>query len=85
MEPLTSPRHANEGRSESPVGEGHSGLFDPSFSVDQAAEILGTSPTTVRRLLLSQKIAHQRVSERRTVIRQSALKAYLEAVTVDTR
>ena len=28
MEPLTSPRHANEGKSEGPAGEGHSGTAE---------------------------------------------------------
>jgi excisionase family DNA binding protein len=57
------------------------GPFDRCFSVEQAARILGTSPATVRRLLQKDLIAHQKVSAKRTVIRESALRAYLESVT----
>jgi excisionase family DNA binding protein len=55
--------------------------FDRSYTVDQAARILGTSSTTVRRLMTDDLIAHQRVSPRRIVIRESAIRAYLDAVT----
>ncbi len=57
------------------------GGFDRWFTVDEAALVLGTSPATVRRLMREKLIAHQRVSARRTVIRESALRAYLESVT----
>lgn len=58
------------------------GPFDRCFTVDQAAQVLGTSPATFRRLLHNGQIAYQRVSARRTVIRESALRAYLDSVTV---
>jgi excisionase family DNA binding protein len=61
--------------------ESSSSPFDRCFTVDQAAQVLGTSPATVRRLLHSGLIAFQRVSARRTVIRESALRAYLDSVT----
>lgn len=57
------------------------GPFDRCFSVNQAAEVLGTSSATVRRLLHANLIAYQKVSARRTVIRESALRAYMESVT----
>jgi excisionase family DNA binding protein len=57
--------------------------FDRCYTVSEVASILGTGTTTVRRLLAQQAIAHQRVSARRTVVRESALRAYLDTVTVD--
>ena len=57
--------------------------FDRCFTLDQAAAVLGTSRETVRRLVRAHLIAHQNVSPRRTVIRESALRDYLEAVTVE--
>jgi excisionase family DNA binding protein len=57
--------------------------FDRSYSLKEVAGILGVGTTTVRRLVAGGAIAHQRVSERRLVIRESALKAYLDSVSVD--
>lgn len=59
--------------------------FDRALSVRQVAEILGTSTATVRRLLEGRHLEFQRVSSRRTVIRESALLAYLEAVTIESQ
>jgi excisionase family DNA binding protein len=59
--------------------------FDRCFTIKQAARILGTSSETVRRLIKDDRIAHQRVSARRIVIRESALHAYLAAVTRGAR
>jgi excisionase family DNA binding protein len=58
-------------------------MIDRAFAINDAAEILGVSYATVRRLLLEGRIAHQRVSPRRTVIRESALRRYLEEVTTE--
>ena len=59
--------------------------FDRCFSIPEAAEILGTSQSTVRRLLRGGRLTYERVSPRRTVIRESALRAYLERVAVTGR
>jgi excisionase family DNA binding protein len=61
--------------------EPHVAAFDRCFSVDQTALILGTSSATVRRLVATGRLAHQRVSARRIVIRESALRTYLDAVS----
>ena len=55
--------------------------FDRGFTVKQVAQILGTSSATVRRLLKEGRIWHQQVSDRRVVVRESAVRAYLEEVT----
>jgi len=55
--------------------------FDRALAIHEAAQILGISYATVRRLLLENKISYQRVSPRRTVIRESALLEYLKATT----
>ena len=60
-----------------PIGDD---ALERCFSVDQAARILGTSATTVRRLIRSNLIVHQRISPGRVVIRESALRAYLQEV-----
>jgi excisionase family DNA binding protein len=73
-----------EGREEAPSRKGEDSpktAFDRTYTLDQAARILGTSSATVRRLIKDDRIAHQRVSARRVVIRESALHAYLERVT----
>lgn len=57
------------------------GAFDRCFTIDQAASVLGTSSMTVRRLVQRGRIVSQRVSARRIVIRESALRAYLDSVT----
>jgi excisionase family DNA binding protein len=59
--------------------------FDRSFSIAQAAEVLGTSSSTVRRLVRSGLLPYQQVSPRRIVVRESALREYLELVTVKDR
>jgi excisionase family DNA binding protein len=61
------------------------GPFGSPLTVAQVARILGTSQDTVRRLLRERRIAHERVSSRRTVIRASALRAYIDSVTVEAR
>lgn len=61
------------------------GMFERPFTIAQVARVLGTSPQTVRRLLREGRIAHERISARRTVIRESALQAYIDSVTVETR
>jgi excisionase family DNA binding protein len=60
-------------------------LFERPFTIVQAARILGTSPDTVRRLLREGQIEHERISPRRTVIRESAIRAYIDSVTVEAR
>jgi excisionase family DNA binding protein len=71
----------HRGAADRETDENRSGPFDRCFTVAQAAQVLGTSPETVRRLLHSGQIAYQQVSARRTVIRESALRAYLDAVS----
>lgn len=56
-------------------------VFERHFTIAQAARALGTGTTTVRRLIREGRIVHQRVSTRRIVIPESALRAYLESVT----
>ena len=56
--------------------------FERYVSVVTAAQIIGTSVMTVRRLMQTRQLEYQRVSPRRIVIRPSALQAYLERVTV---
>ena len=56
--------------------------FDRALTINEAAEILGVSYATLRRLLIDGRIAHQQVSPRRTVVRESALLAYLDSTTV---
>jgi excisionase family DNA binding protein len=65
------------------MGEGRSGPvgFDRALTIREAAQVLGVSYATVRRLLIGHKISFQRVSQRRTVIRESALLKYLEKAT----
>jgi excisionase family DNA binding protein len=65
--------------------DGRPRSFERPFTVGQAARILGTSPDTVRRLLREGRIAYERVSERTTVIRESALRAYIDSVKVEAR
>ena|SRR5271154_7262094 len=65
--------------------DGRPRSFERPFTVAQAARILGTSPDTVRRLLREGRIAYERISERSTVIRESALRAYIDSVKVEAR
>lgn len=65
--------------------DGRPRSFERPFTVAQAARILGTSPDTVRRLLREGRIAYERISERSTVIRESALRAYIDSVKVEPR
>lgn len=81
---MSAQQSHEEGREETSSGKGVDPLkttFDRTFTLDQAARILGTSAATVRRLIKDDRIAHQRVSARRIVIRESALHAYLDGVT----
>ncbi len=55
--------------------------FDRALTINEAADVLGVSYATARRLLLEGKIPHQRVSPRRIVVRESALMTYLEVIT----
>ncbi|MFI5035452.1 MAG: helix-turn-helix domain-containing protein [Acidimicrobiales bacterium] len=57
--------------------------FDRAMTIREAAQVLGVSYATARRLLLENKISYQRVSPRRTVVRESALLAYLRATTAE--
>jgi len=66
---------SSSSRQLAPVG------FDRALTIHEAAQILGISYATVRRLLLENMISYQRVSPRRTVIRESDLLKYLEATT----
>lgn len=56
--------------------------FDRCYSLAQTAEILGVSVPTAWRLLKAKRIAHQYVSARRITIRESAIRDYLDGVTV---
>ena len=56
--------------------------FDRAFSVREVADILGVSVDSVYRLLRDGRITFQRISPRRTVVRESALEAFLAEVTV---
>lgn len=58
--------------------------FDRCYSLAQTAEILGVSVPTAWRLLKAKKIAHQYVSARRITIRESAIRDYLDGVTVQS-
>ena len=55
--------------------------FDRALTIREAADILGVSYATVRRLLLEGKIPFQQVSPRRIVVRESALMTYLHLIT----
>ena len=57
--------------------------FDRALSVKEVAEILSVSLDTVYRMLREGRIAHQRITPRRTVIRESALNEFLAEVTFD--
>ena len=65
--------------------QGHRGVFDRALSVNEVAVQLGTSTATVRRLMAHGELSFQRVSSRRTIIRESTLLAYLARVTVQSR
>ena len=56
--------------------------FDRALTIREAAQVLGVSYATVHRLLVEGRIEHQRVSPRRTVIRESAVLAYLDSNTI---
>jgi predicted DNA-binding transcriptional regulator AlpA len=58
--------------------------FDRCYSLAQTAEILGVSVPTAWRLLKAKRIAHQYVSARRITIRESAIRNYLDEVTVQS-
>ena len=55
---------------------------DPLLTVDQAAELFGTSPSFPRRLIAERKIRFVRVGNRLR-IPESAIHAYIAAATVE--
>ncbi|MDE3082731.1 MAG: helix-turn-helix domain-containing protein [Acidobacteriota bacterium] len=55
--------------------------FDRALTIREAADVLGVSYATARRLVLQGKITYQRVSPRRIVVRESALTMYLDVIT----
>lgn len=57
--------------------------FDRALSVKDVAEILSVSLDTVYRMLREGRMAHQRITPRRTIIRESALNEFLAEVTFD--
>jgi excisionase family DNA binding protein len=59
--------------------------FDRAFTVPEAAQILGVSQDTLRRLLKARAIEHLRISTRKTMIRDSAIRRYLASVTIDAK
>lgn len=65
--------------------QGHRRVFDRALSVNEVALQLGTSTATVRRLMAHGELSFQRVSSRRTIIRESSLLDYLARVTVQSR
>jgi excisionase family DNA binding protein len=83
MSSLQTASHDHNGRSEGRNPPRAIPPFDRSFSVAQAAEVLGTSTSTVRRLVRSGVLPHQQVSPRRIVIRESTLRTYLQLVTFE--
>ena len=67
--------HADQRSSDGPESRDEL-LFDLCFSPAQAAQLLGVSTSTVRRMLANGTLEHERVAERRFVIRRSTLEAY---------
>jgi len=67
--------HADQRSSDGPESADEL-LFDLCFSPAQAAQLLGVSTSTVRRMLANGTLEHERVAERRLVIRRSILEAY---------
>ncbi|MFI0860533.1 MULTISPECIES: excisionase family DNA-binding protein [Streptomyces] len=59
-------------------------MTDRYLSVDQVAEVLGTTPRFPRRLIAERRIAFVKVG-RHVRIPESALAAYIEAHTVQPR
>ncbi|WP_301126900.1 helix-turn-helix domain-containing protein [Streptomyces cacaoi] len=59
-------------------------MTDRYLSVDQVAEVLGTTPRFPRRLIAERRIAFVKVG-RHVRIPESALVAYIEARTVQPR
>jgi excisionase family DNA binding protein len=57
--------------------------FDAPLTIAEVARVLGASRDTVYRLVVRGRIAHERPSRRRLVIRESALRAYLESIRVE--
>ena len=57
--------------------------FDRALSVRDVADVLGVSVDTVYRMLREGRIAHQKITPRRTIIRESALNEFLADVTFD--
>lgn len=55
--------------------------FDRALTIREAADVLGVSYATARRLMLEGKIPYQQVSPRRIVVRESALMTYLHLIT----
>jgi len=84
MSSLLTNVHEPNGRSEGRSTPRAIPPFDRSFSVAQAAEVLGVSATTVRRLVRAGVLPYQQVSARRIVIRESALRSYLKFATVES-
>jgi excisionase family DNA binding protein len=84
MTTRSTSEHHDATRSTGGIGPG-SRRIDRLLTVGQAAQILGTSRATMQRLLQANLIAHQRVSPRRIVIRESALRAYVDTVTFGPR
>lgn len=64
------------------VRSGSVGL-DRALTIREAAQVLGVSYATTRRLLMEGKISYQRVSPRRSVIQESVLLAYLKGTTAE--
>jgi excisionase family DNA binding protein len=56
--------------------------FDRALTIRETAQALGVSYATVHRLLVEGRIEHQRVSPRRTVVRESAVLDYLDSTTI---
>jgi excisionase family DNA binding protein len=57
--------------------------FDRALSVREVADVLGLSTDSVYRLLREGRIAYQKITPRRTVVRESALNEFLADVTFD--
>jgi excisionase family DNA binding protein len=59
--------------------------LDRTLTISEAAELLGVSYATVRRLMETGCIVHERPSPNRIVTRESHLVAYVASITVASR
>lgn len=82
MKLYTTSDDASKRHDQNPVRTRKAPAFERFLTVKEVAQVLGTSEMTIRRMIQGRKIEFQRVSPRRIVISESALRAYLDRVTV---